>query len=198
MQVKAYLGLGSRYSYLASTQLARLAQDTGAKISWVPVNSGALIRRGRTDGSPFDQRVLAGQYHPAYRDQDARRWATHYGVAYTTPSISGLPESALALACWCQPDLVERRDLMAAIFEAVFVQGVDLDPVGLAPITNRYGVDGSALQDALSGGAAAELHDHAIDEAIAEGVFGVPAFVVEDQLFWGNDRLPLLKDHLNR
>ncbi|MDJ0640780.1 MAG: hypothetical protein QNJ20_18330, partial [Paracoccaceae bacterium] len=62
MQVKAYLGLGSRYSYLASTQLARLAHDTGAKISWVPVNSAALIRRARTDGSPFDQPVLAGQY----------------------------------------------------------------------------------------------------------------------------------------
>ena len=198
MHVKAYLGLGSRYSYLASTQLARLAHDTGANISWVPVNSAELIRRARADGSPFDQPVLAGQYHPAYRDQDARRWAAHYGVAYSTPSISGLPESALALACWCQPDLVERRDLMDAIFDAVFVQGVDLDPVGLVAITNRHGVDGSALQDALSGGAVSKLHDKAIDEAIAEGVFGVPTFAVEDQLFWGNDRLPLLKEYLNR
>jgi 2-hydroxychromene-2-carboxylate isomerase len=43
VEVDFYYGLGSRYSYLASTQIARLERDTGARVRWRPLYSGDLF-----------------------------------------------------------------------------------------------------------------------------------------------------------
>lgn len=76
VEAQAYLGLGSRYSYLASTQLDRIARTTAAVFDWIPVNSIDLIRHARPDGSPFEHSVLTGQYAPDFLKQDCKRWAS--------------------------------------------------------------------------------------------------------------------------
>ncbi len=194
--IKAYLGLGSRYSYLASTQLDRIASETGADFDWIPVNSIDLIKRARPDGSPFDQSVLAGQYAPKFREQDAKRWAAHYKVAYVEPRISLIPSNALALACWCQPNPEERRALIEAIYKAVFVDGIEMSISALEAISGDFGVTADAIADALKGGEASVLHENATKSALKEGAFGVPTFVCLGELFWGNDRLLLLENHI--
>ncbi len=198
MKVTAYLGLGSRYSYLASTQLPEITKRTAVAFDWVPINSIKLIRLARPDGSPFDQPTLSGQYDPAYRLQDARRWATRYGVPYHEPQISALPPSALALACWCVPNTSARRALIMDIFDHVFAKGAAMDLEVLSAIVGRHGVCRQEIDAALNGGGVTTYHDAAIEEAVSAGVFGVPTFVHKGELFWGNDRLALLEDHLRR
>lgn len=197
MRVKAYLGLGSRYSYLASTQLDRIAERAGATFEWIPVNSVELIRRARPDGSPFDQPSPGGQYSATFRDEDAKRWAAHYGVAYHSPRISSLPSEALACACWCLEDDQARRAFMQALYDAIFVQGRVMDMDRLSSLAGDFGVSAEALQLAVRGGQASERHANALERALASGAFGVPTFVVGEALFWGNDRLPLLEDYLS-
>lgn len=196
LKIKAYLGLGSRYSYLASTQLDRIASETGVEFDWIPVNSIDLIKRARPDGSPFEQSTLAGQYAPEFREKDAKRWAALYNVAYVEPRISLLPANALALACWCQPDQKERRALIEAIYKAVFADGIEMSRNALEAISGDFGVTADAIADALDGGEASVLHEHAIKSALEEGVFGVPTFVCLGELFWGNDRLSLLENYI--
>ena len=75
MRVDAYLGLGSRYSYLAATQLDQLAEACDAEVTWIPVDSVDLIERAQGNGSPFERPHREGPYTPAFRDLDARRWA---------------------------------------------------------------------------------------------------------------------------
>jgi 2-hydroxychromene-2-carboxylate isomerase len=76
--VDFYYGLGSRYSYLASTQLARIAAATGCRFDWQPLKSGALMElRG---GHPFHGEPVSGQYEWPYRRLDAEAWAEFYGV----------------------------------------------------------------------------------------------------------------------
>ena len=196
MTVRAYLGLGSRYSYLASTQLARISKSHGVEIDWIPVNSVELIRRARPDGSPFEAPSLAGQYDPAFRSEDAARWARYYGVRFVEPQPSSLPANALALACWCQPDRQLRQALMTEIFTRIFCDGAAMDLQTLVSLGQPFSVGRAQLDEALSGGQAHELHEDAIAQALRAGVFGVPSFVVDEQVFWGNDRLPLLEHHL--
>ncbi len=198
MNVTAYLGLGSRYSYLASTQLSEISKRTGVAFDWVPINSIELIRLARADGSPFDQATLFGQYDPAYRLQDALRWAAHYDVPYHEPQVSALPPSALALACWCAPNSSARRALIIDIFDHVFAKGVAMDLDSLTVIAGHHGVSRREIDAALDGGVASTYHNAAIQEAVSAGVFGVPTFLHKGALFWGNDRLILLEDHLRR
>jgi (S)-mandelate dehydrogenase len=55
-----YLGLGSRYSYLAASQVDRIEKTYGCRFVWKPIASGALMdRRG---GNPFRGEPLSGQY----------------------------------------------------------------------------------------------------------------------------------------
>jgi 2-hydroxychromene-2-carboxylate isomerase len=82
-QVDFYFGLGSRYSYLAATQVPRIARETGAHFVWRPLYSRVLIARAGRD--PFAADGRRGQYEPAYRTKDAQRWARCYGVPYAEP-----------------------------------------------------------------------------------------------------------------
>lgn len=196
LKVRAILGLGSRYSYLASTQLDRIADEIGADIEWCPVNSIELIRRARPDGSPFDQPVLSGQYAPEFRYRDACRWAAHYGIKFNEPCLSSIPPNAMALACWSQSDRNKRQSLMKAIYAAVFVDGVEMTLDILEAIAADFDVTREQISDALDGGTVSRLHDKAISMAVDLGVFGVPSFVCGEEVFWGNDRLALLIEHV--
>src|SRR5439155_26436445 len=80
--VDAYLGLGSRYSYLASTQFDRIARETGATFNWIPVASPDLFAPER---NPFEGAPVSGQYEWFYRKQDAETWADYYGVPFREP-----------------------------------------------------------------------------------------------------------------
>ena len=77
--VDAYLGLGSRYSYLASTRLEAIAAETGATITWIPIASPDLFANGR---NPFAGAPVSGQYDWTYRKADAQAWADYYGVPF--------------------------------------------------------------------------------------------------------------------
>ena len=77
-----YYSIGSRYSYLASTQIDALKQETGCDVEWHPINSMRLINQ--RESSPFEGKLL-GQYEWNYRELDAKRWAKLYGVPYLEP-----------------------------------------------------------------------------------------------------------------
>src|SRR6185436_264084 len=90
MDVDFFFGPGSRYSYLAATQLERVAAETGARFRWRPVLSLDLTERtGGVRRSPQD---------PAWRSRDVERWARHYGVAYRDAEAE-VDWRALAHAC---------------------------------------------------------------------------------------------------
>jgi 2-hydroxychromene-2-carboxylate isomerase len=71
-------------------------------------------------------------------------------------------------------------------------------PEDLLPAATAAGLEGQAFLDALEAPAAAERHLKNLEDATAAGAFGVPSFVVEGELFWGQDRLVLLRDYLLR
>src|ERR1700730_12704857 len=117
--VDAYLGLGSRYSYLASTQLDRIAEETGATINWISIFSEELRAPNR---DPFKGPPISGQYDWFYRRQDAEAWADFYGVPFREP-MGRLKVDArlLVRAALAAGELQKRVPLMKRVFGAVFV-----------------------------------------------------------------------------
>src|SRR5438034_1180904 len=83
--VDFYYSIGSRYSYLASTQIAKLERETGSRVRWHPVNGPDIRRlRGR---DPFAGEPLSGQYEWSFRRYDAECWADYYGVPFRVPTF---------------------------------------------------------------------------------------------------------------
>ena len=188
MRCVAILGLGSRYSYLAATQLPVLEAEFGVTFDWWPIHSPDLIRRGHGGVSPFAAPERFGQYDPAYRDADARRWAAHYGVAYAPPPPELLELRSMAETCWSFTDGSTRRRVAEAFFNAMFVRGEVPDAAFLSLLKAEMG---ASERDG------ATAHAEAIEAALAAGAFGVPTFLIGDDLFWGNDRLVLVRDALS-
>ena len=88
-----YYSIGSRYSYLASTQIDPLKKATGCDVEWHPINSVRLINQ--RESSPFEGKLF-GQYEWNYRQLDAKRWAK----LYSSPILNLVDEYSSIQSCW--------------------------------------------------------------------------------------------------
>lgn len=186
-----YLGIGSRYSYLAATQVARIERDRGCRFVWKPIASGVLLdRRG---GNPFRQEPASGQYDRTYREYDAKCWAAHYGVPFYEPKPSRVDPALPAIAC----KAAEAQGALVAccrqLMMMIFVERREIDDAAIGELPGRLGIDPKAFADSLEASQTHMAHETLLEEARARRVFGVPTFIFDDRLFWGNDRLVLLE-----
>jgi 2-hydroxychromene-2-carboxylate isomerase len=195
--VEFFYGLGSRYSYLASTQLDRLVADTGCRVRWRPLFSGDLFAaRGR---NPFAGQPASGQYDGAYRRRDAERCAAHYGVRYREPDDGAFEPRRLALVCTAAARLGAVEPFSRCLFRALFVDGTSpLHDDFCAGLAEQVGLDQTAFRASLEQPETAAQLTATVEEAFARGVFGVPSFVLGDEVYFGNDRLVLLRHALLR
>jgi len=193
--VPFYFGLGSRYSYLAATQLERIEFETKCRFEWLPLQSGELIRRANSGQSPFDGDPRSGQYDWTYRQSDAEAWARYYEIPYKEPVAFRADPSDLAKACWAADAEGQLKAMSWRIFHAVFVEALVISRDVLGELASEVGLGRSELVAALDAPDVVSKHEAVLDRAIQEGAFGVPSFIVAGQVFWGNDRLPLV-EHL--
>ncbi len=194
--VDFYFGVGSRYSYLAATQLRALGAETGARFNWLAVDSAQLIAaRGY---NPFAAANGAGQYDWSYRRRDAEAWADFYGVPFREPhGRLALDPDLLSLACTAARRLSAAETYAQALFQAVFIENLPaIDRALCIERANEAGLDRASFTAALGDAGTRAERERVTHEAAQQGAFGVPTFVVGDRMFWGNDRLALLRKQL--
>lgn len=189
--VDFYLGLGSRYSYLAASQVDRIEAAYGCRFVWKPIASGALIdRRG---DNPFRAPAGSGQYAAAYRQYDASGWAAHYGVPFHEPAAFKVDAAVPAFACLAADNQGAMTRCCRLLYRSIFADGAVIDDAAIAALPYRLGLDAAAFRRDLESPGTQARHEALIDEAESRGAFGVPTFFLGDRMFWGNDRLPLLE-----
>jgi 2-hydroxychromene-2-carboxylate isomerase len=167
-------------------------------VQWYPLNSRILIRLHGND--PFDGAAPSGQYEWAYREVDAKRWAQLYGIPFLEPRNRVVfdPE-LLAHAATAAKRLGRVREFSQSLFSAMFAEeGVTrIDREECIRRAARCAMPRSQFEAELDNPATANEHVAAVEQAHREGAFGVPTFVVNGAVFWGNDRLVLLRHHLS-
>jgi 2-hydroxychromene-2-carboxylate isomerase len=196
--VAFFYSIASRYSYLAASQIDDLRAETGATIDWLPLNSTRLLSdRG---GGPFRGEPVSGQYDWSYRTRDAERWAELYGIPFVeTRGRVEMDSEALALACTAAKRLGKIEAVSQQLFAALFDGSTSLvDVHECVRRAEASGLSGAAFQTELASPLTKKQLEQTMRAARQAGVFGVPSFVVDGELFWGNDRLILLKRHLER
>ena len=188
-------GLGSRYSYLASTQIARVTRETGATFRWQPISTHALLARRADD--PFTPGAV-GQYDWDYRRRDAEAWARHYGVPFNDPIGRLAYEPMLPALAALAAGRQGRTDAMShRLFRLIFVDDrTTFGPREVIAEGASLGLDVARFRADLDSEELVQEHERCLLEVESCGVFGVPTFFYRDQLYWGNDRLVLLEDAL--
>jgi len=195
--VEFYFSPGSRYSYLAASQIPRLQADTGCKVEWRPVSGGDIRRlRGR---DPFAGEPVSGQYDWTYRERDARRWAEYYGIPFREPPRHDLDFQLLARAATAANHLGRAAEYGWRLCAAVYGSEVwPVDEDACVRIAGELGLVANDFRTVLHAASTARTLADTAEEACRRGVFGVPAFFCGNEMFWGNDRLVLLKHFLQK
>lgn len=173
----------SPFAYLAFERLPEELQGLSFEVVYRPVLLAALLQRHGSKGPAEIEPKRAWTFRHVH-------WLAHrHGIPMATPAVhpfNPLPLLRLALACG------PRRRVVEAILRHVWRGGEDAnDPARLAALQTE-------LAPARDPGLA-EVKDElraSTEEAIAQGVFGVPSFGLDGRVFWGLDALPMLADAL--
>jgi 2-hydroxychromene-2-carboxylate isomerase len=189
--IEFFFDFGSPTTYLAHTQLPRIARETGAQLAYRPMLLGGVFK-ATGNASP----VLV----PAkgrWMGQDIARWAKRWGVPFTfNPHFPintlTLMRGAVGLQMRQPRDLSRYVD---AVFQAMWVKPRNLgDAAVLGALLTEAGFETDAFM-ALVGDAAVKAELIATtEEAVARGVFGAPSCFVGDTLFFGQDRLDFVRE----
>jgi len=177
-----YFDFISPFAFIALHRLKELPADLA--IEYRPVLFAGILNHWGQKG-PAE---LATKRRYTYRW--SHWWARSLGVPLRYPAahpFNPLHHLRLAIACGSKPAAV------SAIFDAIWTTGRDASDQGeFAALCGALGVSAEALGTA----AIKDALKKNTDDAIARGVFGVPTFEVDGELFWGADSIEFLKDFL--
>jgi 2-hydroxychromene-2-carboxylate isomerase len=189
-EIDYYFALQSPFSYLGNGRLQDVAQRHGANITYKPAMLGRVF--AATGGLPLAQRSPERR---AYRLMELARWSGTLGIPLNLePKYFPVDETLAArMVIGAQCENYDVGDLAGAIMRAVWELDANIaDRCTLAQVAAGCGFDGDSLLEWANDPKVAELHDQYTEEAISRGVFGAPTYVLEDELFWGQDRLDFL------
>lgn len=181
----------SPYSYLALAQAPRFAAENGVRFDLWPVVYAKLLDAAGLVGP------VESEAKRRYTFTDVLRCAHRLGVPLAGPPAHPFRSLEALRTIVLFRDDPRALDLAVALASACWGEGRDLtDPAVLTDIVTRTGLDASSLVERISAPDVKERLAASTAEAIAAGVFGVPTFSVGGELFWGQDRLPLLADYI--
>ncbi|HTJ81348.1 MAG TPA: 2-hydroxychromene-2-carboxylate isomerase [Polyangiaceae bacterium] len=192
-KVEVWFDYASPFAYLASTQLRALAGRTGSEIEMKPLLLGALFKTRGTPNVPLFEMSAPKREHMGI---DLGRWAERWGVPFKFASRFPM-NTVKALRLTLLAPEAKRLDLALAIFSAFWADDRDISDEGeLVAIARGAGLDATPLVASLAEDATKEMLRAATDEATRRGIFGVPTFFVDGEMFWGQDRLDWVEDAL--
>ena len=191
--VEFFFDFGSPTSYLAWTQLPKLAAEAGAQLLWRPMLLGGVFK-ATGNASPA---VVPAKGR--WMNQDMARWATRYGVPLAMNphfpiNTLTLMRGAVGLQLR-QPADFERY--VDTVFRAMWAAPCNMgDAAVLADTLQRAGFDLAAFNALVNDPEVKAALVAATEEAVSRGVFGAPTCFVGDAMFFGQDRLDFVREAL--
>ncbi len=182
-----YLDVISPYAYLAFERLPQALLGLSYSVTYKPILFAALLKHHEQLG-PAE---IPGKREWTYRQV---LWlARQHGIPLDLPARHPFnPLALLRLAVACDPHGTPNRYVCETLFRHVWRGGAEAaDPQRLTALTAQL----APPQDVNGAKVKTQLQAHS-DEAIMQGVFGVPTLVVDGKLFWGLDALPMLRAFL--
>jgi len=192
-QIDYFFATMSPYAYLAGDRLEKIAAKHGVGIAYKPVDPAGLY--ARTGGTPLPERHISRQ---EYRAQDLVRQADRLGLPFKLrPAfwpVNAAP-AAYAIIAAAKAGGGDVGGLVQAVLRACWAEDKDIaDDAVLGALLKAHGFDaGLTFSGMLTG---ADTYASNLEQAVLRGVFGFPFYIIDDQRFWGQDRLEDLDRYL--
>jgi len=197
-RIEFFYDVSSPWTYLAFVNVQALAKEEGAEVVWRPFLVGGVFNT--VNPTMYRMRENPVPARDAWVKQDMQAWARLAGLTINFPPKVFPVNSVKALRglLWAKTQGRE-VELATACFELYWAEDKDIsqDDV-VAEAARRASLDPVSLAKAITEPGVKEQLKANTDEVIARGGFGSPTIFVGDEMFFGNDRLPLVREALRR
>jgi 2-hydroxychromene-2-carboxylate isomerase len=190
-----YLAPQSPWTYLGHQRLVQMAKAAGANVRLMPIDLGRVFPI--SGGLPLGKRAPQRQ---AYRLVELARFSKFLGIPLNVHPqffpVAGDSAAKLIIAVNMHQGIDAALALAGAVLTAVWHQERDIaDTDTLAALLHEHQLDPTCL--ALSNTPEVQArYDSNTQSAIDMQVFGAPSYVVDGELFWGQDRLEFVAQKL--
>lgn len=192
-RLEFFFDCGSPWTYLAFHKIEELAAEAGATLEWRPILVGGVFNA--VNESVYEQRANPVPAKARWWAKDLQDWARLYGITIGWPSIFPMNSVAAMRGCIVAQQEGALPAFARAVFEAYWGEDRDISQESeLAAIADAVGLDGRALVERIARSEVKQALRANTDELVARGGFGSPTIFVDgDDMYFGNDRLPLVR-----
>jgi 2-hydroxychromene-2-carboxylate isomerase len=197
-RLEFFFDCSSPWTYLAFTRVHDVIKRTGAVIEWKPILVGGVFNAVNQD--VYERRANPDPRKSKYYAKDLVDWARFTGIKIGRPPVFPVNSVKAMRGALIALDDGKLVPYATAVFQAYWGDLLDISqPNILGPVAASVGYDAPALLKRIDEPAVKERLRANTDELIARGGFGSPTmFVDSDDMYFGNDRLPLLEAALAR
>jgi carboxymethylenebutenolidase len=196
--VDYYVSLNSPWTHLGAARIEAMAAAHDASLRVWPVDFGAIF--AGSGGLPLPRRSAQRQ---AYRLRELERWRHHLGIPIHIQPKHFPSNEALSSGCIIalretkgdQPAVKLAHAVLKAVWQRELNPG---DPETLAMLIKECSLDPEPLMKLGAEQRWAERREADTKAALERGVFGAPSYVINNEIFWGQDRLFFVEQHLAR
>lgn len=197
-RLEFFFDCSSPWTYLAFHKIEEVAREGGATLVWKPILVGGVFNA--VNPAVYESRANPVPARAAYHGKDLADWARLYGLRIGWPSVfpvnsvKAMRGAFVALEQGCLPDYAR------AVFESYWgdLQDISQEAV-LEDVVRKVGLDRDDYFTKIASPPYKERLRASTEELVARGGFGSPTiFVDSDDMYFGNDRLVLVRAALAR
>jgi 2-hydroxychromene-2-carboxylate isomerase len=198
-EMECFFDCSSPWSYFAFESLLKLQQEIGVTIQWRPILVGGVFNA--VNPSVYNSRNAPVPAKIAYGKKDQQDWARFLGLPiHYRPTVFPVNSVKAMRACIALADGDKMVPFAREAFRAYWVDDQDISkPPVLTEICRKVDVDPDTLFAAIEQQPVKDTLRATTQELIDRGGFGSPTmFVGGDDMYFGNDRMPLIRDAVLR
>ena len=195
IQVDYFMSHGSPWTFLGHKRLGEIIKKYKVKLNMRPVNYGEIFPI--SGGLPVSKRPVQRQ---KIRLQELKRWSKFLDINLifqptSFPSKSMLPSLLIIASQMMKTN--KDFELAHNIMNALWVEDLDIDDENvLLSILNKMDLSSQEILSLANSEECSNTMQRFTKIAIEKNVFGAPTFIIDDQIYWGQDRLDFVDRHL--
>lgn len=197
-RLEFFFDISSPWTYLAFTRIEAVAATGGADLVFRPILVGGVFNA--VNDSVYAWREKPNPVKMRYYLKDMADWAREAGIAIGQPPVFPVNSVKVMRGCFVAEEAGVLVPYARALFEAYWGRLEDISrDESIIPVLDEVGLERRAFFDKInSADYKARLRDNT-EELIARGGFGSPTMFVDgEDMYFGNDRLPLVLSALKR
>ena len=197
-RLEFFFDCSSPWTYLAFHQIESVAAEAGADLVWMPILVGGVFNQ--VNPGVYEQRAQPVPAKARYHGKDLADWARLYDLQIGWPDVFPVNSVKAMRGCLVAEDAGCLPRFARAVFEAYWgeLQDISQDAV-LEKIARDVELDPGTFFARIAELPVKDRLRANTDRLIERGGFGSPTIIIDDDdLYFGNDRLPLVREALRR